>query len=417
MVALILCFVAPAGTAGEAHGGGYVMVARAAMPAGDSPRRAQGPIAPVQREGVRIEYIAHAAFVIESPAGTRIIVDPYNGNIWLGYSFPEGPQADAVVVSHPHYDHDATYHFDNDTPVFRAPGEYRVGDIVLRGVASEHFGAPSFRDQGASPLNTIWTLETGGLRIVHLGDNRQLDELDLDAIGDVDVMMLNAAYFDAPSADRLSLMLRTARPEVMLPMHYRHDDISGLPRGMRPVGDYLRDHPAEFFDGNVIDLAAGALPPGPQIVVLKPSSDIEPWPEALHGAWIEANEGAGLLAQSETDTDAARAEEALWEGLFHYEAAMDLAPHVLAFGYGAADALARLGEVDDAIETLDHAVARAPRADWTDRARAHMLLGELYEQAGRPDIAIEHYRYVVAQRHTHETAMRQRAVARLAELR
>jgi len=152
-------------------------------------------------------------------------------------------------------------------------------------------------------------------------------------------------------------------------------------------------------------------------VVLKPSRDIEPWPESLHQAWAAATEGAGLLADAEDEPDAPSAEEALWNGVFQYEQAMDLAPWVLDFGYGAADGLARLGEVNQAIETLDHAVARAPRADWTIRAKAHMLLGELYEQLEQLGIAREHYAYVVAQEHTLETDMRERAIARLAALR
>ena len=83
-------------------------------------------------ETVRIEYIAHASFVIESPCGTRVVVDPFNGNIWLGYTFPKDVEADAVLVTHPHYDHDATYYFDNFATVFRSPGEFRLGvDIRL----------------------------------------------------------------------------------------------------------------------------------------------------------------------------------------------------------------------------------------------------------------------------------------------
>jgi len=371
---------------------------------------------PPQDRPVRIEYIAHAAFEIVSPGGTRVVIDPFNSNIWLGYSFPRGLEADAVLVSHPHYDHDATYYFSNLTPVFRRAGDYRIGDVTLRGVASEHFGGPGFRDRGQEPVNTIWIVETGGLRIAHLGDNRQLNELDLEAVGEVDVILLNAAYFDAPAADMLRLMLDGARPRVLIPMHYRHDEISELPRGMRPVGDYLQSHPAEFFESNGIDLSAASLPADRQVVVLKPSPGIEPWPESLHDAWMAATEGAGLLADSETEADPPSAEEALWEGLFQYETAMDLAPEVLDFGYGAADALARLGQYDQAVETLDHAVARAPRADWTMRAKAHMLLGRLYEELGEPDIAVEHYAYVVAQEHTHETTMLQRARRRLVEL-
>ena len=96
---------------------------------------------------------------------------------------------------------------------------------------------------------------------------------------------------------------------------------------------------------------------------------------------------------------------------------MDLAPGVLRFGYGAGKALAQLGEYNNAIETLEHALARAPRGDWTDRARVHMLLGEIYEESERPDIAVFNYEYVVSQTHTHETSLRERALQRLQELR
>jgi tetratricopeptide (TPR) repeat protein len=200
-------------------------------------------------------------------------------------------------------------------------------------------------------------------------------------------------------------------------MHYQQPELSDLPRGMRSVTDYMEGHAPLYFDGNALELTAAGFAQWPEVVVLKPSPAVQPWSDGLYDAWIEANEGAVLLADSETEADAARAEEALWEGLSHFEAAMDLAPQVLRFGYGAADALARLGEVNDAIETLDHAVARAPRADWTERARAHMLLGEMYEEGGRPDIAVEHYEYVAAQEHTHETSLRDRALQRLEELR
>ncbi len=373
--------------------------------------------APGQSATVRLEYIAHAAFVIESPGGTRIAVDPFNSNIWLGYSFPAGNEADAVLVTHPHYDHDAAYYFGDLTPVFRSPGEFRVGDVELRGIESEHSGRDRFLDRGQTPFNTIWVVETGGLRIAHLGDNRLLNEVDLAAMGPVDVILINAAYFDAPNIDMLTLLLETIEPDVMVPMHYRHHEISELPRGMRPIADYMEAYDPLYVDGNVAVLDPSNLSEWPGLVVLRPSADIEPWSGDLHDAWIEANEGAGMLSDSENEADEARAEEALWEGLFHYESAMDLAPTVLRFGYGAGRALAALGQVNDAIETLDHALARAPRADWTDRARVRMLLGELYESAEQPVVASAHYAYVAAQKHTHETELRNRALHRLEELR
>ena len=378
---------------------------------------AMQPVLHAAQQPTRLEYIAHSAFVIESPGGTRVVIDPYSGNIGLGYSFPEDLEADVVLVSHPHYDHDATYYFSDLTTVLRAPGEYRVGDVTLRGIASEHAGANRFLDAGQTPFNTLWVVEAGGLRVAHLGDNRYLNEIDLEAMGPVDVVLLNAGYLDGVNADLLAMLTDGTQARLLVPMHYRHPELSELPRGMRPVTDYMEGHEPLFFEGNALALTGHGFDEWPEVVVLQPSAAVEPWSEALYEAWIAADEGAVLLAESEEERDAARAEEALWEGLFQFEAAMDLAPHVLRFGYGAADALARLGEVNDAIETLDHAVARAPRADWTTRARAHLLLGQMYEEVERRDLAIQHYAYVAAQQHTHETGMRERAIARLAGLR
>lgn len=366
---------------------------------------------------VNLEYIGHAAFVIESPAGTRIVIDPFNGNIWLGYSFPHGIEADAVLVTHPHYDHDATYYFSDLTPVFRSPGEFRVGDVSVRGVKSEHAGRARFLDVGQTPFNTIWEVEVGGLRITHLGDNRLLNEVDLEAMEQADVILINVAYFDAPNLDMLTMLLETIQPDIMVPMHYRHKEISELPRGMRSIANYMEAYDPLYVEGSVAALDPDNLSEWSGLVVLKPSPELEPWSDDLQKAWIEANEGAGKLSDSENETDNARAEEVLWEGLFHYESAMDLAPEVLRFGYGAGRALAALGQGNEAIETLEHALARAPHADWTGRSRAHMLLGELYESSGLPGVATAHYAYVVAQEHTHETLLRERALQRLEELR
>ncbi|MAG69925.1 MAG: hypothetical protein CL471_06490 [Acidobacteria bacterium] len=76
---------------------------------------------------VTLEYIAHAAFVIEAD-GTRLVIDPYNGARWLGYEFPDGIEADAVAITHPHYDHDADYYLAGGRPTFREPGRYRVSE-------------------------------------------------------------------------------------------------------------------------------------------------------------------------------------------------------------------------------------------------------------------------------------------------
>ena len=111
-----------------------------------------------------IEYIAHASFLIESPGGARVLVDPFASRVWIGYDFPEGLHPDAVVITHPHYDHDAGRFRGSPFPwpearVFDAPGEFLVDDVRLIGLRGKH-ADPYGEEFGQR--NTICVIETAG---------------------------------------------------------------------------------------------------------------------------------------------------------------------------------------------------------------------------------------------------------------
>jgi L-ascorbate metabolism protein UlaG (beta-lactamase superfamily) len=61
----------------------------------------------LQAGQVAIEYVAHSCFRIHTAKGTRLLIDPFASRLWLGYNFPTKLAADAVLITHPHYDHDA----------------------------------------------------------------------------------------------------------------------------------------------------------------------------------------------------------------------------------------------------------------------------------------------------------------------
>src|SRR5437773_12374026 len=89
-----------------------------------------------ENRAATIEYIAHACFRITSPAGKQVLIDPYASRVWLGYDFPPNVQADAVLISHPHYDHDGGEAMKLPVPwlpktlVLRQPGPSQIGDIT-----------------------------------------------------------------------------------------------------------------------------------------------------------------------------------------------------------------------------------------------------------------------------------------------
>ena len=51
---------------------------------------------------MKIQFLGHSCFKLTESTGTTVITDPYQD---IGYELPDGLTADAVTVSHDHYDH------------------------------------------------------------------------------------------------------------------------------------------------------------------------------------------------------------------------------------------------------------------------------------------------------------------------
>src|SRR5205085_10046829 len=90
---------------------------------------------------VAIEYIAHSCFRIHTASGARLVIDPFASRMWLGYDFPGRLAADAVLITHPHYDHDADVLIGHQPPpwtpdvrVLRDPGAYEVSGVAIKGI-------------------------------------------------------------------------------------------------------------------------------------------------------------------------------------------------------------------------------------------------------------------------------------------
>jgi len=210
----------------------------AACASGDDPspepERAAGP------NGIEIEYVAHASFRLRAADGTELLIDPYASRVWLGYDWPNGILPNAVLITHPHYDHDAGRYRDmpfpwaEAIPIVDGPGTYQFGDFTVTGVEGRH-ADPYGMEFGQ--LNTIMVLEAAGLRIVHLGDNGPLTSEMVDAIGQVDVLMMPADEFDhILSPEATAEILAQLQPRVVIPMHYRLQDLEIEPDSPSDLG-------------------------------------------------------------------------------------------------------------------------------------------------------------------------------------
>src|SRR6267142_5183809 len=233
------------------------------------------------REGgtVTIEYIAHACFRLSSPAGKQVLIDPYASRVWLGYDFPPNIHADAVLISHPHYDHDAgeamkrRVPWTTNTLVLRQPGTNQIGDIMVIGYAGKH-ADPWGKEFGQS--NTVWLLQVADLHIVHLGDNGPLRDDTIRELGRVDVLMMPIdSQFHILKADQIAAIRRQLSPRVLVPMHYRHDDLetkSDRPEQLGGIEDWARGQAnVRYLASHKQEVSFVTLPKKPEVFVFKHS--------------------------------------------------------------------------------------------------------------------------------------------------
>ena len=228
---------------------------------------------------VTVEYIAHACFRVTSPSGKQILLDPYASRVWLGYDFPSNLQADAVLISHPHYDHDGgeamgrRVPWSQKTPVLRTPGTNRIDDVTVVGFAGKH-ADPWGKEFGQ--INTIWLLEVGGLRIVHLGDNGPLHDDNIRQLGRVDVLMMPIdSQFHILKSEAIATIRRRLSPAVLIPMHYRHDDlepVAGSPEALGGIDGWAKGEAnVRYLDTHTHDFSVDTLPKKPEVLIFKHS--------------------------------------------------------------------------------------------------------------------------------------------------
>lgn len=170
---------------------------------------------------MNIQYYGHSCFKVSlKPAGrgqeeVTLFFDPFDKSIGLR---PPQSQADLVLVSHQHNDHNNVEALKGEPRVIDLPGEYSVKGVNIIGI-------PSFHDtvQGQERgLNTIFLVDGEDIKLCHLGDlGTDLDEKQLEKIGTVNVLFVpigGGGYtIDYKKAIET---IKKIEPNIVIPMHF-----------------------------------------------------------------------------------------------------------------------------------------------------------------------------------------------------
>lgn len=167
---------------------------------------------------MNIKYFGHSCFLIKSK-DARIITDPFDEEI--GLKLPK-LEADIVTVSHDHSDHNNTAGITGDYLTVDWPGEYEKNSVRIRGIAGFHDDQKG--EQRGS--NTLYRIETEGLRILHCGDLGHIPtDVMLEQIGDIDILMIPVGGHYTIDAKQACQVISKIEPLVVIPMHFGRPEL------------------------------------------------------------------------------------------------------------------------------------------------------------------------------------------------
>jgi L-ascorbate metabolism protein UlaG (beta-lactamase superfamily) len=214
---------------------------------------------------MKITWLGHASFLVESKSGTRVVMDPFEAGSYdgaVGYA-PIDTHADVVTVSHEHADHNAIDAVSGSPEVVRDTEERTVKGIAIRGLSTFHDESKG-QDRGRS---NIYVMDVDGVKVGHLGDlGHVLSEEEVEALGKVDVLLAPVGGYYTIGPEEAKKTAEALGARVIIPMHYKTNAL-GFP--IQPVDDFLKlMENVERVESTSVEIEAEDLEDTARVVVL-----------------------------------------------------------------------------------------------------------------------------------------------------
>ena len=219
-------------------------------------------LAALEPDQVRITFIGHSTFLIESPKGVRIATD-YND-----YVRPR-ELPDIATMNRAH----STHFTNSPDPAIKhvlkgwstdggpARHEFSYEDVWVRNVVT------NIRDWGGGTIlhgNSIFVFEVAGVCVAHLGHlHHTLTPEHLDRLGRIDVVLVPVDGTYTLGVEGMIEVLGQIKAPLMIPMHIFGE--ATLTRFLELVG---RTYEVERAEVPTLVVSRASLPKKPKMIVL-----------------------------------------------------------------------------------------------------------------------------------------------------
>lgn len=224
---------------------------------------------------MKLQYLAHACFMITTDEGLKIVIDPWLDQNPLAPIKSKDITADYIILSHAHGDHcsDALKISNPDTTIiavselasyFKTQAvkthamqiggsfDFEFGTVKL--VTAEH-GSMTF-DGRYGGLAAGIILEIGGITLYHMGDTGLFGDLRLiGEMFEIDYLMIPIGGNYTMGPQDAALAAKWLEPRLAIPMHF-----NTFPQ--------IRQNPRDFIDLCESDgILAKVMEPGEELLL------------------------------------------------------------------------------------------------------------------------------------------------------
>jgi L-ascorbate metabolism protein UlaG (beta-lactamase superfamily) len=184
---------------------------------------------------MEITYFGHSCFKLITKE-TTLVIDPFDP-VKLGVKLSK-LEADAVLITHSHFDHNYKEGVSGYRLLVEGPGEYELSGVNIFGIPVQHddkMGA----ERGK---NTMYYIEADGVSVLHCGDlGHVLDDDTLDKFGEVTALLIPVGGVYTIDAEKASKVISSIEPAFVVPMHYKMEgskiaDIGSLEKFLDEMG-------------------------------------------------------------------------------------------------------------------------------------------------------------------------------------